>query len=126
MTLTDQKAIKIYNRLKLSDLLESIDEYPEDERDGRNDLQVLADEISYFRYMFETDGYSLNTELVNSKKLLRETRNGIAIPLNPKTLKIKRGYYPFDIEHARNVIFEYKQIKYYEKRLNSLGYFGQW
>ena len=126
MKLTDQKAINIYKRLKSSDLLESIDEYPEDERDGRNDLQFLADEISYFRHTFETDGYSLNTELVDSKALLSKTKNGVVIPLNPKTLKIKRGYYPFDIEHARNVIAEYKQIKYYEKRLNSLGYFGQW
>lgn len=126
MKLTDQKAINIYKRLKTSELIESIDDYPEDERDGRNDLQFLVDEISYFRSNFEEDGHVLKEDLDLSKRLLRKTKNGTIIPLDPGTLKPKRGYYPSDIENAKSTIAEYKQLQYYEKRLNDMGYFGKW
>lgn len=126
MKLTDQKAINIYKRLKTSELIESIDDYPEDERDGRNDLQFLVDEISYFRSNFEEDGHVLKDDLDHARRLLRETKNGTVIPLDPGTLKPKRGYYPSDIDIAKSTIAEYKQLQYYEKRLNDMGYFGKW
>ncbi len=126
MKLTDQRAINIYKRLKCAELVESIDDYPEDERDGRDDLQILIDEISYFRSNFEEDGHVLKEDLDLSKELLRETKNGKSIPLDPKTLKPKYGYYPYNIDSAKGTIAEYKQLQYYEKRLNDLGYFGKW
>lgn len=126
MKLTDQKAINIYKRLKMSELIESIDEYPENERNGRNDLQFLADEINYFRSCYEEDGHSFKESLDLAKELLRETKNGKNIPLDPRTLKPKYGYYPHDILTAKNIIAEYKQLQYYEKRLKDMGYFGKW
>lgn len=126
MKLTDKKAISIYKRLKMSELIESIDEYPEDERDGRNDLQILTDEINYFRSCFEEDGHAFKESLDDAKELLRETKNGTSIPLDPRTLKPKYGYYPSDIQIAKDVISEYKQLQYYEKRLRDMGYFGKW
>lgn len=126
MELTDKKAINIYKRLKCAELVESIDEYPEDERDGRNDLQFLADEINYFRSNFEENGHSFKESLDFARELLRETKNGKNIPLDPRTLKPKYGYYPHDIEIAKNTIAEYKQLQHYEKRLKDMGYFGKW
>lgn len=126
MTLTDQKAINIYKRLKMSELVESIDAYPENERDGRSDLQFLADEISYFKSCYEEDGHSFKESLDLAKELLRETKNGRVIFLDPRTLKPKYGYYPSDIESANNTISEYKQLQYYKKRLNDMGYHGKW
>lgn len=126
MKLTDQKAINIYKRLKCAELVESIDNYPEDERDGRNDLQFLADEISYFRSNYEESGHCFYDSLNEARELLRETRNGKKIPLDPKTLKPKRGYYPTDIQIAKDVIAEYKQLQYYENQLNKKGYYGKW
>ena len=126
MTLTDKKAISIYKRLKMSELVESIDEYPENERDGRDDLQFLVDEISYFRSCYEEDGHCFKESLDDARELLRETRNGKKIPLDPRTLKPKYGYYPSDIEIAKSTIAEYKQLQYYENQLKEKGYFGKW
>ncbi len=126
MTLTNKQAINIYNRLKCYDLVESIDEYPEDERDGRSDMQILADEISYFKSCFEEDGHCLNYDLIEARKKLRITENGKRIPFDINTLKAKKGYFPYDIEWAKRTVAEYKQLGYYIKRLNSLGYYGHW
>lgn len=125
MKLTDKKAINIYNRLKTYELIESIDDYPENERDGRDDLQFLADEISYFRSMFEEDTI-FKDSLDDARALLRETKNGKLIPLDTKTFKPKRGYYPSDIESAKGVVAQYKQLQYYEKRLKDMGYYGSY
>ena len=126
MILTDKKAISIYKRLKMAELVESIDDYPEDERDGRDDLQFLADEISYFRSCYEEDGHTFCESLEQARELLRETRNGKNIPLDPRTLKPKYGYYPSDIDSAKSIIAEYKQLQYYENHLKQTGYFGKW
>lgn len=126
MKLTDKIAIRIYKRLKCAELVESIDEYPENERDGRDDLQFLTDEINYFRSCYEEDGHCFYESLNDARELLRETRNGKEIPLDPKTLKPKRGYYPSDIQIAKNVIAEYKQLLYYENQLKQKGYRGKW
>lgn len=126
MKLTDQKAINIYKRLKMIELIESIDDYPENERDGRSDLQFLVDEISYFRSNFEEDGHVLKEDLDHARRLLRKTKNGTVISVDPVTFKPKRGYWPSDIETAKSTIAEYKQLQYYEKRLNAMGYFGKW
>lgn len=126
MKLTDKKAISIYKRLKCYDLVESIDSYPEDERDGRSDLQFLADEISYYRSCFEEDGHCFNDDLQNSKDLLRETKNGKVISLDIHTFKSKRGYTPIDIERAKETIQEYDQLKRYDKKLRDLGYYGSY
>lgn len=124
MKLTDKKAISIYKRLKMVDLVESIDEYPENERDGRNDLQFLADEISYFKSCYDEDGHAFYDSLTQARELLHETKNGKILPLDPRTMKYKRGYQPHDIDDAKHVIAEYKQLVYYKKRLADMGYFG--
>jgi hypothetical protein len=124
MTLKDKQAINIYKRLKCYDLIENIDEYPEDERDGRSDMQFLIDEISYCKSCFEEEGHLFNYELIEARKKLRITENGKAIPFDINTLGPKKGYFPHDIERAKNVVAEYKQLGYYIKRLNNLGYYG--
>lgn len=126
MKLTNKTALSIYNRLKVAELVESIDDYPESQRDGRDDLQFLADEISYFRSMFEEDNTIFKESLDNARALLRETKNGKVIPLDPKTFQPKRGYKPYNIEDAKYVVAQYKQLQYYEKRLKDMGYYGSY
>lgn len=126
MNLTDKQAIKIYKRLKMSELVESIDSYPENERDGRSDMQFLADEISYFRSCYEEEGHAFKDDLEDAISLLTETKNGKIVKINPKTLKPMRGYWPSDIEVAKSIYAEYRQLVYYCARLKDLGYCGKW
>lgn len=126
MIFTDKKAISIFKRLKMAELIDSIKEYPEDERDGRNDLQFLADEISYFKSCYEEDGHVYYDSLTQARELLRKTKNGKILPIDPRTMKYKRGYYPVDIEIAKSIISEYNQLGYYKKRLLDIGYTGKW
>lgn len=126
MNFTDTTVKRIYNNLKCAELRDSLDSYPEDERNGREDLQILAEEINYYRSCYEEDGHALNYSLLEAKELLKETRNGKCIPIDKVTLKPKRGYAPYDIESAKYVVAEYKQLQYYEKQLKEKGYRGNW
>lgn len=46
MNITDKTVLSELKRIRCGELNESIDGYPEDERDGRSDMQVFADELS--------------------------------------------------------------------------------
>ena len=124
MILTNEYAIKVFKALKNQYVRENIVLYPENERDGRDDLQFIADEIGYVISMFEEDGYTIHEELVFARELLRETKNGKEIPLILPSLAPK--YRNSDIVFAKQLVAEYKQLKYYANQLNKKGYYSKW
>ena len=124
MKITDKEALKELKRVNSFDLDEDISTYPEDERDGRSDMQVLADECSYILSNYEEDGHVLCIDLELAKETIRETKNGKQIPLWSSTLQPK--YRPSDITCARSVINEHRRLKNLMKRLNAKGFYGRW
>lgn len=126
MKITDTKALQIIKRCGSSILEEFIDEYPDNERDGRTDLDFIADEISYHVSCYNEDGHTWKDDLDECRELLRETNNGKTIPIDPVTFKPRRGYWPSDIEIAKNTVAEYKRLVRQLKNLQKLGYYGRW
>lgn len=124
MKITDKYVIKELNRVRSFDLEESIETYPEDERDDRSDLQVLADETSWLLSNYEEDGHVLCDLLEESKEILRETKNGKVIPLWASTLQPK--WRQRDIQMSRDIINEHRRLKNLMKRLNALNVWGKW
>ena len=117
MKLTDNEAIKMLKKARLFEVEEHIDSYPEDERDGRNDFQMLADEAGYVYSCFLEDGHVLRDDLEYSKRKLSETKYGKVIPLNPNTLRPKQGYYPSEIQSCKDCVNEFNRLERFVKRL---------
>lgn len=126
MTLTDAKVIKWLRAINCLELEEHIDYISDDEIDGRSDVQIFTDELSYCISNYEEDGHAWHDDLKSSKELLRKTKNGTVIPYDNRTLKPKSGYRPSDIAAANSVVNEYNRMLYRYKQLNKLGYYGKW
>ena len=126
MTLTDAKVIRWLRAINCLELEEHMDYISDDEIEGRSDIQVFTDELSYCISNYEEDGHSWHDDLKSSKELLRGTKNGTVIPYDSKTLQPKSGYRPSDILIAKNIVNEYNRMLYRYKQLNKLGYYGKW
>ncbi len=124
MKITDKQVLKELKRVRSCELEMSLETYPEDEREGRTDAQVVADELSYILSCFDEDGHVLCDDLEESRRILKETKNGKVIPLWTQTLTPM--YSKSRIESCRDCINEYNRLKNYMKRLNAQGIRGYW
>lgn len=76
MKLTDPyvlKQLKIVNSTELEELIET---YPEDERDGRSDIQILWEELNWLLHMYTNENYGQNYDLWEALDILGRTQNG--------------------------------------------------
>lgn len=126
MKLTDEKAIKMLMKARLYDVEESIDTYPENERDGRDDFQMLADEAGYIYSCYFEGGHVNNDALYGARELLRETKYGKVIPIDSRTFRPKRGYYQSDIQDAKDIVNAFNRLERFVNRLEKLGYYSKW
>ena len=124
MKFTEKAAIAEMKKIRSGELYEWISEYPEDERDGRSDMQVLADELSYMISCFEESGHGMNEDLEWAREVLRETKNGKVMPLWGETLRPM--YRPSDVTNAKDLVNEVRRLKNGMKRIRNMGYIGAW
>lgn len=124
MNITDKEVLKQLKIVRSYDLEESIREYPEDERDGRSDMQFLADEVSYRLSLYTEGGTCTGDDYEEAKRILRETENGKVTPLNRYTFKPK--YSPHQIQNARDTVNEYRRLRSLMDRLEKKGFYGRW
>lgn len=124
MNITDKAAIRILKKLNSCDVWEKIYTYPEEERDGRSDMQMVADEAGYILSMYEESGTTFYDDLKESRYILNRTQYGKQIPLWVSTLK--PVYAPSDIQAAKDVVNEYNRLKRLIKRLSNEGYYSKW
>ena len=124
MKLTEKKAITMLERARLWEVEEAIDMYPENERDGRDDFQMLADEAGYILSLYDEDTCHAD-DLKQSKEILRATNYGKSIdPVWVSTLK--PVYKKSDIECAKDSVNEYNRLKRFVERLEKIGYYSKW
>lgn len=83
MKITDKVVIRELNTVRSLDLEESISNYPESERDGRSDMQFLADEVSYQISLYKEETATAE-EYEEAQRFLRETSNGKKMPCYAK------------------------------------------
>lgn len=109
MKLTDKEAKKILKRANCYDLEYNIETYPEDERDGKTDLEILRDELDYLVDLYDDDGNIYSEDLEIAREILRETKNGKVMPCYGDTLIPK--YYKSQVSSARRTVNEYRRLK---------------
>lgn len=112
------------NMVNSSELYEAISSYPEEERDGRSDLQMVADEVSYIISCINEDGHVFNEETKWAQTVNKETKGGKVMPYYTGTLMPK--YSGIDVRRAKEILNENRRLKSCMKRLNDAGYYGQW
>ena len=118
MKITDETAKKIVRALKCYEVKESIKSFPEEERDGRSDLDIIREEIEYFIDMYEDGGTVFSEDLERSRRILKATRNGKEIPLS--IVSFRPLYSAEDIALAKNTVSEYKQLKRLQMKLKEV------
>lgn len=107
--ITDKEAIKILRRANCTELTESVKSYPEDERDGKSDIEIVRDELDYIVELYEEDGTLLSEDLNISRNILRDTKNGKVILISVKTLK--PIYSKYRIDMSKRTVNEYRRLK---------------
>lgn len=108
MKITDRKLKALVSRIKCAELKTSILSFPEAERDGKTDKQIIIDEVDYFKELFEEEGNMFNDDLERSRALLRETKNGKEFPtIDPKEISM----YMIAVWEAQRTVSEYRQIR---------------
>ena len=76
MKLTDKEALKALKKARIYDLEQMVDDYPEDERDGRSDWDMIANEAGWLLDSFHDDSHANYEALQEAKELIRDTKNG--------------------------------------------------
>lgn len=109
MKFTDKTAERIFKSIKCIEVKESIESYPEDERDDKTDLDIIRDEVEYFVYMFEEVDGAFKDDLERSRAILRETNNGKCNKIILPEFKLK--YSDYQIKAAKQTVSEYRQLK---------------
>lgn len=121
MIITDKEVLQILKKLNVYEVEESLMSYPEDERDGRSDVEMLLNEAEYFLELYSDDGSAHYDDLKDARRLLRETEQGKRIPIDIYNgFKPKQGYYPSDIERAKRIVDEYNRLKRLVNKLYKL------
>lgn len=115
MKITDKKALQELKRANSFELWESIESYPEDEREGRTDLQMVFNECCYILERFDDEGSILFEDMEWAKEVLKNTKNGKVIPLYPGTMQAM--YRAGEVEAAKGVVNQFRRLKALKKRL---------
>jgi len=109
MKLTDEKTIKMLNKVRSYELEDMLETYPEDERIGRTDEEMLLNELSHLLETYEDDGYTAHEDFLRAKRILRETKHGKVMPYYMPACKPK--YKAWEVEEAKDMVNEYNRLK---------------
>ena len=123
MKITDPKAIAIIRKLDDSVLNENIENYPDEERDGRSDLDFLADEISYLVSFYLDDDHQWNYDLQEAKEIVSRTRKGTVVPVD---MDLHPVYRESKIKWAIRYVAQYNAIRRAYAGLKRSGHYGMW
>lgn len=108
MKFKDRSTRYLLKQFKSRELEARIADYPEEQRFGRSDLQILRDEVDWYIDNLEDEGHRLNKELNIARKIIKETERG-TVPLHPYLLIPK--YSQDQIDMAHDLVNEYNRLK---------------
>ena len=124
MKITNKDVKKWLKAIRSEQLYEMVENYPEDELDGRSEIQLFADELSYAISCYEEDGHVWRDDLEDAREILQVTKYGKSIPINMRTFK--PVYRPSEIQIAKDTVNEYRRMKYRYQKLKESGIYGRW
>lgn len=124
MKITDPHVLVQLRTARNGELAEMLADYPEDERDDRSDMQILADEAGYLYSRYHEEGSRHRAGLAEAKRILQETQNGAVMPLLLPFCAPK--YSDIQIQEYKATVNEHRRLRNLIKRLEKAGYYSRW
>ena len=119
MKLTDENAIKALKKLRCYDLEMMIADYPENERDGRSDWDMIANEAGWLLDGFRDPEHANNEALQEAKELIRKTKNGTVFPGLVTSVQLES--WRILVQDARDLVNMVKRLERFVRRLKADG-----
>ena len=119
MKLTDKEAVKALQKVRVYDLERMVEDYPENERDGRSDWDMIANEAGWLLDSFREDGHANNEALEEARELLQETHYGKTMPLLVPSLRPK--YRDYEVQGAKDLVNMVKRLERFVQKLKGMG-----
>jgi len=119
MKLTDKQAIKALKAVHIYDLEQAIEDYPEDERDGRSDWDMIANEAGWMLDAMNEDENANHEALLEAREVIRLTKNGTVFPGLLTSAQLKTWEYR--VQDARDYISMYNRLTRFVKKLKGMG-----
>lgn len=119
MKLTDKEAIKALKKVRCGELWEMLDEYPENEIDGRTDWEMIANEAGWLLDSYNSDDTCRHEDLEDARRILAETKYGKVMPYRFPSLQ--PVYKPHQIQSAKDQVNEYNRLTRFVAKLKGMG-----
>ena len=119
MKLTDNEAIKALRKVRCYDLEMMLSDYPEDERDGRTDWEMIANEAGWLLDAFNEDENANHEALQEARQILRDTKNGTVFPGLLTSTQVKS--WQIRVQDARDLINMVNRLTRFVQKLKSMG-----
>lgn len=119
MKLTDKQAIKALKAVHIYDLEQAIEDYPEGERDGRSDWDMIANEAGWLLDAMNEDENANHEALLEAREVIRLTKNGTVFPGLLTSAQLKTWEYR--VQDARDYISMYNRLTRFVKKLKGMG-----
>ena len=119
MKLTDKQAIKALKAVHIYDLEQAIEDYPEGERDGRSDWDMIANEAGWMLDAMNEDENANHEALLEAREVIRLTKNGTVFPGLLTSAQLKTWEYR--VQDARDYISMYNRLTRFVKKLKGMG-----
>ena len=119
MKLTDAEAIKALRKVRCYDLEMMLADYPEDERDGRTDWDMIANEAGWLLDAFNEEENANHEALEEAKDIIRQTKNGTVFPGLLTSVQLKS--WEIRVQDARDLINMVNRLTRFVKKLKGMG-----
>ena len=119
MKLTDQEAIKALKADRIYDLERMIEDYPEDERDGRTDWDMIANEAGWLLDAMNEEENANHEALVEAQQIIRQTKNGTVFPGALTSVQVTT--WRIRVRDARDYVNMYNRLTRFVKKLKGMG-----
>ena len=114
LKITDKAVLSELKKVRSVELENNLDSFPEEERDGKSDMEIFCDEIYYLIDMYIEPGTRQYNNLKWAREIMKKTKRGTVIPVdvnfNPK-------YSQCDVDLASEITNEVKRLKNCTRRL---------
>lgn len=106
MRLNDQDAIKALKRVRVYELEGMISDYPESERDGRSDWEMIANEAGWLLDSYNSQDTVRHDDIEEARDILSKTRYGKVTYLTFSG----KPYSDYDVQNAKDRVNEYNRL----------------
>ena len=114
MKITDKAVLSELKKVRSVELENNLDSFPEEERDGKSDLEIFCDEVYYLIDMYIEPGTRQYNDLKWAREIMKKTKRGTVIPVD---LNFNSKYSQCDVDLASEITNEVKRLKNCTRRL---------